>query len=132
MSTVVDQEKAQTEQQTPTEPESIQNAGLVRVSSGDVSQPQGCDASLFNQYDWSVSTAVAICKAESGGNADALSTTCDRGLMQINCVHADMVGGDLTKLYDPTTNIQIAYRIYSAHGWSAWSTFNSQRYLAFF
>lgn len=124
---IVAQEKTQTEQQTTVEPEKKVDATPTQAVS------QGCDTyrDLFNQYDWPVSTAIAICEAESGGNTHALSPTEDYGLMQINQVHADMVDEDLTKLYDPATNIQVAYRIYSARGWSAWSTFESGRYLSF-
>ena len=94
---------------------------------------QGCDSyrNIFSQYDWDVSDAVAICKAESGGDTTALSQTCDRGLMQVNCIHADMVNGDLSELYDPATNISVAHKIYSAHGWEAWSTYNSGAFLRF-
>lgn len=93
---------------------------------------QGCESyrTTFSQYSWNVSTALAICEAESGGNTSALSQTCDRGLMQISCIHADMVSS-LGTLYDPTTNIAVAWKIYSANGWRAWSTFNSGKYLTF-
>jgi soluble lytic murein transglycosylase-like protein len=86
---------------------------------------------LFRQYDWNVDVAEAICQAESGGNPYAYSSTCDRGLMQVNCIHSDMVGYDLSSLYSPTTNIRVAHKIYSAHGWTAWSTFKNHQYLAF-
>ena len=95
--------------------------------------PIGCShyQNLFNQYDWNVSVAMAICQAESSGDPSQLSATCDRGLMQVNCVHADMVGGNLSALYDPATNIAVAYRIYKAGGWLPWTTYTSGRYLAF-
>lgn len=95
--------------------------------------PQGCDAytSTFSQYDWNVRTAIAICKAESSGRTDALSPTCDRGLMQINCIHADMVNGNLETLFNPTTNIQVANRVYLSQGWRGWSTYNNGAYLKY-
>lgn len=85
----------------------------------------GCSTydSLFRQYAWNVSVAEAICMAESGGNPYALSQTQDRGLMQINSIHADMVQGNLSELYTPATNIAVAWKIYSANGWDAWSTY---------
>lgn len=93
----------------------------------------GCGSyiSEFQKYSWSVTTAVAICQAESGGNPYAISPTCDRGLMQVNCIHSDMVSGNLSALYDPATNIAVAYRIYSSAGWSAWTTYTSGRYLKY-
>ena len=120
------QDKAPTEQQVAVKPETV--AEVAKPTP----QLQGCDAyrNLISQYSWNVTTAVAICKAESGGDTNALSETCDRGLFQINCVHADMVTS-LDDLYNPTTNISVAWRIYSANGWSAWSTFNSGAYLRY-
>jgi soluble lytic murein transglycosylase-like protein len=93
----------------------------------------GCSSYLseFQKYAWSVTTAVAICQAESGGNPYAVSPTCDRGLMQVNCIHADLVSGNLSALYDPATNIAVAYKIYSGAGWSAWTTYTSGKYLKY-
>ena len=87
--------------------------------------------SIIEKYDWSVSTAMAIAQAESGCNPNALSRTCDRGIMQISCIHSDMVDGDLSALYDPATNIAVAYRIYSARGWYAWSAYTNRSYLKY-
>jgi hypothetical protein len=87
-------------------------------------------ASLFEQYNWNVHTAVAICQAESSGVASVISDpalnyddTPDYGLMQIHAVD----------LLDPAQNISYAYHHkYLTQGWGAWSTYNSgayQRYL---
>jgi len=76
---------------------------------------------IVGKYDWPVDTVLRIMKAESGCRSNALSATGDRGLMQINWVHSAKVGGDLDKLYDPQTNIAVAYQIYSASGWTPWS-----------
>jgi soluble lytic murein transglycosylase-like protein len=97
---------------------------IAPVAPAPAPTANGCSgyAGLFDQYSWNVADAEAICEAESGGNPNALSPTCDRGLMQVNCVHADMVNGDLSQLYIPSVNIAVAYRIYSARGWSAWTT----------
>lgn len=93
----------------------------------------GCERykSVFEQYQWNVHTALAICQAESGGNVYALSPTRDRGLMQINSVHADKVDYDLNKLYNPYTNIRVAYTVYLSQGWHGWSTYNNRSYLAY-
>lgn len=74
--------------------------------------------------------------AESGGNAtiDNAGTnrdgSTDYGLMQINSIHADMVGGNLEALRDPATNIKIAYSL-SKGGtdWTPWSAYNNGKYL---
>lgn len=102
--------------------------------------PQDCRA--VNQLDWDVRMAYAICMAEAkktpeqpygiarwnnaGLNKDG---SVDYGLMQINSVHADMVGGNLESLYDPATNIKIAYSLsYGGKDWTAWSTYNNGSY----
>lgn len=97
------------------------------------SAPQGCEAyrSLLSQYNWDISIAMAVMQAESSCDPTQLSPTADRGLMQINAVHADMVNGNLDALYDPTTNIQVAYRVYLSQGWNGWSAYKSGAYLKF-
>lgn len=95
------------------------------------------DCNAVKGYDWDVSVAYAVCMAESRGNPNANNAgtntdgTTDRGLMQVNSIHADMVGGELEKLYDPKTNLDVAYSLYKASGWKPWSTFNNKSYLAF-
>ena len=87
----------------------------------------GCDEylTLFEQYNWNVQDAIAICNAESSGNPNAThydsNGSIDRGLMQINSVHDGMVSSP-AQFYDPTINIATAYQIYSSSGWYAWST----------
>lgn len=105
-----------------------------------VQKPDDCHA--VKSLDWDTRMAFAICMAESkkspekpygvthwdnaGLNRDG---SVDYGLMQINSIHADMVGGDLEKLYDPETNIKIAYSL-SKGGtdWTPWSTYNNGKY----
>ena len=94
------------------------------------------DCTAVDKYDWNTKIAYAICMAESGGNAaiDNAGTnsngSVDYGLMQINSIHADMVGGNLELLRDPATNIKIAYSL-SKGGtdWTPWSTYNNGKYL---
>lgn len=58
---------------------------------------------------------------ESSCRTSAISATDDHGLMQINCrYHCSKVGGDVTRLYDPETNIKLASEIFSGRGWKAW------------
>jgi soluble lytic murein transglycosylase-like protein len=69
---------------------------------------------------------MAIMKAESGARPNATchntNGTTDRGLFQINSVHASRVRGNLDSLYDPETNVRVAYAIWSEQGWSPWVT----------
>lgn len=68
-------------------------------------------------------------KDNAGLNKDG---TVDYGLMQVNSIHADMVGGNLEALRDPATNIKIAYSL-SKGGtdWTPWTTYNNGDYRQF-
>jgi soluble lytic murein transglycosylase-like protein len=96
--------------------------------------PGNCDA--VDAYNWNTDIARAICMAESGGNPEATgynsNGTADRGLMQVNSIHADLVGGNVTALYDPATNIKIAYSLsHEGTNWTAWSAYNNGSYRKF-
>lgn len=45
----------------------------------------------------------------------------DYGLFQLNEVQAHRVGGDVNKLLDPETNVQVAYQMYKEQGWKPWA-----------
>lgn len=70
-------------------------------------------------------TAVAIAFAESSFNATATHKNSDGstdfGLWQINSVHGfpELASG---AWQDPNVNAQLAYRVWKASGWNAWST----------
>lgn len=107
----------------------------IPIPVAPIVYPVGCQYYLpiIEKYNWDVHTAMAIVQAESSCNPHEASVpnydgSVDRGLFQVNSIHADMVGGDLTSLYNPEVNVQIAYRIYSGNGWHAWSTYNSGKY----
>lgn len=75
--------------------------------------------------------AAAIAMAESGGTTTATNQdsngTVDRGLWQINSVH-----GDAQSTYDVMGNARAAVAISNqGQNWSAWTTYNNGRYLAF-
>lgn len=85
-----------------------------------------------------IGIAVRIAKAESGGNPKAHNSKPpddSYGLWQIN-----MYGklgparrkqynlSNNEQLYDPTTNARVAYGIYKASGWTAWTTYTSGAY----
>lgn len=72
---------------------------------------------LLEQYDWNVDHAMMTMRLESGCRASVVSPTNDHGLFQIN--------GGLSRygsaVYDPATNIDIAYRdFYASRGWTPW------------
>jgi hypothetical protein len=62
-------------------------------------------------------------------NADG---TLDWGYFQINTVHLKRPGLNLHDLLDCKANIDFAYQLFQEkHGFSAWSTYNSGKYLQF-
>lgn len=85
-------------------------------ATGDVEQYR----SLVAQYDWNVDQALLVMGKESGGNKTAVSSTDDHGLMQIHNGLANYGQA----IYDPATNIKVAYGIWKGRGhgrgWTAW------------
>lgn len=85
--------------------------------------------------------AVAVALAESGGNTQSHNSTPpddSYGLMQINMLGS--LGPDRrekfslsanTDLYDPATNMRVAYGIYKGSGWKAWTTYTRGTYKKF-
>lgn len=73
-----------------------------------------------------VNNADRIVLAESGGNAWAIDYdrdgTVDRGLFQVNSIHASLVHGDLQSLFNPDVNVQTAAKVWAKSGWCAWTT----------
>lgn len=76
---------------------------------------------------------VAIAHAESGGRPNAVNDqnsngSIDRGLMQINSIHGDLLKtGDVM---NPVDNLKMALSVYNDAGgsWKPWSTFNNGAY----
>lgn len=54
--------------------------------------------------------------------------TVDRGLMQINSIHADMVQDNLLSLYQPDVNMRVAHNLWQGKGWTPWATYDSGVY----
>lgn len=89
-----------------------------------VTPATGCEKyrSIIAQYSWNVDVAIAVCNAESSGNANTSNMNdyhsfahCrgSFGLFQINCSHGIV--------HDPVKNIAIAAKMYDARGWQPWS-----------
>ncbi len=123
---------APTEQKTVVEPVQPQ----IKVVAKPISTNCADYSGLVSQYDWDVRTALAIMRAESGCDPNATNRanyngTVDRGLFQVNSIHSAKVNGNLDSLYNASTNVSVAYRIYLGSGWRAWSVYNNGRYLQF-
>lgn len=107
-----------------TQPKAAAPAPAATVTPTPVASTSGVEQwrSLVASYFGSETDyALRIMQCESGGNTAAHSPTNDYGLMQVNAVHAAKVGGDLSALYNPETNIRIAKQIRDGSGWKAWS-----------
>lgn len=88
-----------------------------------------------------VNIAVAVALAESGGDPKTHNATPpdnSYGLMQINMLGT--MGPDRRKtyglksnddLYDPATNMRVAYGIFKNNGWKAWTTYTRGTYKQF-
>lgn len=80
--------------------------------------------------------ALAISQAENGTRqCDRVSPankngTHDTGVFQINDVHLKK-GYTREQFKDCDINIQIAYDIFKASGWHAWSTYKNKSYIKF-
>jgi lysozyme-like protein/replisome organiser protein len=76
--------------------------------------------------------AVAIGRCESGLRADAIghnANSIDQGIFQINSVHAAKYAGE--DIFNPDVNIRVAYQIFKASGWGAWTTYHNNCYQSF-
>jgi hypothetical protein len=89
---------------------------LPRADVPGVAQWRGA----VSAYGWPVEEALRVMSCESGGQPTATGGA-NYGLFQINAVHSARVGGNLQALYDPATNIRVAYDIWADQGWAPWA-----------
>jgi hypothetical protein len=75
---------------------------------------------LICGYPWPCDQAMRVMRCESSGDPRAYNAG-NYGLYQINGVHGAMVGWELSQLYVPEVNVDVAYRLYSAQGWGPWA-----------
>ena len=130
---VVAQKVAVKAQALPTVTHATVNVAVAQPTPAPVvyTASYRCEAyqSDFEQYNWNVDVAMAICQAESSGNPYAVSNADinadglpDYGLMQIHNVD----------IINPAANSAYAYyHKYLTQGWGAWSTYNSGKYAQF-
>lgn len=89
-----------------------------------VTYPTGCEnyVDLISQYDWNVSVALQVAKAESGCNPNAVGdvhippVSC--GLFQIRTLSGRP---SCEALKNPETNVEWAYKLYVSGGWGHWT-----------
>lgn len=74
-------------------------------------------------------TALAVAKAESGLGEERFNTntngSLDVGVFQINSVHFKQPGCSLKEVVDQYKNVDCAYKIWEASGWTPWVAFNN-------
>lgn len=77
-----------------------------------------------------VATAVAVAKAESGGDPAAMGDNgTSYGLWQIHLpAHPEFKGQNLL---DPSTNAAAAHKVWLGAGWGAWSAYTNGAYLMY-
>lgn len=115
-------------------PVAVVKKPVVQKPKGDCAKYQA----LFEQYDWSITTVMQICKDESGGNPENINWTdvhkdrngnvicvSSRGLMQVGCFWPAALGYTMDDLLIPEKNIAMAYEVYkrSKYTFSPWTTY---------
>lgn len=90
------------------------------------------------KYDWQQDIAIAVMKAESGGNANAKNNNPATGDYSIGCFQINIYGANARsrpselELYDPKVNVAFAYRLYSSSGWqNQWGAYRNKSYLRY-
>jgi len=77
--------------------------------------------------------AIAIFRSESGLREDAINIntngTIDVGVAQINSVHFKKPGCSLKEVATYKGNIDCAYSIYQASGWTPWTVFKTGAFI---
>jgi len=111
----------------------VQTREIVKVI-GEVPEPKDlvtdAEKYIFEKFgieDYKI--AISIAKAESGLREDAIhinnNGTIDVGIFQINSIHFTKEFCQLKDVASTKGNIDCAYEIYKASGWSPWVAFNN-------
>jgi hypothetical protein len=76
---------------------------------------------LVSRYRWPVAEALSVLSCESRGDPAAYRAG-NYGLFQINSIHAWRVGGKVASLFEPETNVRVAYDVWRDNaGWGPWA-----------
>jgi soluble lytic murein transglycosylase-like protein len=101
----------------------VSNSPTDRITSNPpaVGAQAGRWRALVARYPWPVGEALSVLRCESGGDATAYRSG-NYGLFQINAIHAWRVAGNLRALFDPETNVRVAFDIWRDNaGWRPWA-----------
>ena len=91
------------------------------AQEADLEPLEGYQAeALICSYSWPCKDAIAVMLCESGGVRNAFSEG-NYGLFQINGIHRARVSNEVDRLFDPATNVEVAYSIWREQGWKPWA-----------
>lgn len=114
----------QIEQSPPTEAPVV-HAEVANVTASSYTTTNSDWSGLLRSVGWPevlIPGALAIIQCESHGNQNAVSSTSDYGLFQINKVWAGFFGESPMVWLDPATNVAHALVIYERSGsWAPWT-----------
>jgi len=98
--------------------------GVKVAERGDLSD-KNAYYNMLSRYDWNADHMFCLMACESSFNPNAYNGErhkgCNgsRGLLQVACVHNHRVDNP-DDLYDPKTNIAVAYQVWKLQGYRAW------------
>jgi len=107
---------------------------INQAQAGVTYSPNDCEQyrPILARYDWDITIAMAVMKAESGCRKDAFNPEAHRGcdgsysVMQVACVN--YISYNMQPSFDPDENIELAYRLYASSGWRIWGAYTNQSY----
>ena len=111
---------------TPTIP--IPTTATIKPERQHISD-QNIEQEICDVFGPDCRVAIAIAKAESGLNCNAVSPTNDHGVFQLNAVHMPKFNGKSP--YDCKANIEVAYRIFKEQGFGPWAAYTNKSFLKF-
>lgn len=118
------------------EPPIVQPETKVAEIAPPVAPPATC-ASEIAKYDWPVSIATAVAKAESrlkkDSHGDKTLTYTQNGIKygdSWGCFQVRYLPGRPTpsELVKPEVNVAYAYKLYKGQGWKPWTMYNNGTY----
>lgn len=118
------------------EPETVKAEVVTEISTPKQNIPKkGCEAyrDEVAKYDWNVNLMLAIAKAESGCNTNAVGDNYPiRGLHAPSCglfqIRTLASRPSCAALQDPAVNVSWAYKIYQGQGLKAWTVYTKGLY----
>ena len=105
---------------------SVAAPALSELASTAILPADPCFTSTLQQYSWNWRTMLAIEKAESGCNADAINYANSDGIPDFGILQLHS-----QDIMDPVQNIAAAYKLWKTQSYEAWSTFDSGKYLQY-